>query len=103
MTTEQIALTHKASLVLQIFEDLETIKTQTTLTKAQVFVFIAALKQLDTEDFAGLGKSIAIESGLASSKDTYATLVKLGKDWTLKKCEAFLQALKANVPNGYIH
>ena len=100
---EHIPLTHKAGLVLQIFEDLETVKSQTQLTKAQVFVFIAALKQLDTEDFAGLGKSIAIESGLASSKDTYATLVKLGKDWTLKKCEAFLVALKGNIPTNEIH
>lgn len=100
---EHIPLTHKAGLVLQIFEDLETVKAQTQLTKAQVFVFIAALKQLDTEDFAGLGKSIAIESGLASPKDSYETLVKLGKDWTLKKCEAFLVALKGNIPTNEIH
>jgi len=100
---EHIPLTHNASLVLQIFEDLERIKTQVALPKFQVLTAVRAVKQLDSDDFASLGKSLAIESGLASTSDTYEVLEKLGRDWTLKKCEAFLQALKGNIPTNEIH
>jgi len=100
---KQITLTQNANLVLQIFEDLERIKTQVKLPRFQVLTAVRAVKQLDSDDFAGIGKSIAIESGLASTNDSYETLEKLGRDWTLKKCEAFLQALKANIPTNEIH
>ena len=101
--TKQIALTRNADLVLHIFADLEAIKTQTTLGKNQVYLFIRAVKQLDSDDYAALGKSIAIESGLIATEDTYETLEKLGRDWTLKKSEAFLVALKSNIPNNSIN
>lgn len=103
MTDKPIVLTDNAKLTFEMIEFYERIKKPTRIGKNMVYLFILGVKQMNSEDFAGIGKSIAIESGLASSSDTYESLEKLGRDWVLKKCESFLVALKVNISVRDIH